>query len=234
MKAITFLPWVSLFEDARLVSALATTIYLGGLVVFLNLLLAIPAAKALAHYDFKWKSEIDVILMLPILVPGLGIAMGLYFLMLKLGLANSLLGVALIHLIPTLPYSIRMFRVGFENLGIRWEEQARSLGIPPRGIIMGIWFPLLLPTIRGVIFLAFIISLSQYILTALIGGGNVLTLAQVYFPYFNSANWPIMVSFTLLFGLLPIGFWLITEFLIYFLNPFAKQISFIGGTKNDK
>lgn len=220
---LNFEPWIVLFQDERVVSALWTTIGLGGLVVVLNLFIAIPAGKALAHYDFWGKSELDTALMLPILIPNLGLAMGIHYTMLKLGWANTLIGVAFVHLIPTLPYSIRMFRAGFEGLGVMWEEQARSLGISPSQIFWGIWFPLLLPTTQNVIFIVFIISLSQYILTALIGGGNVLTLALVYFPYFNSSNWAIIASFSLLFSLLPLSFLLLSQIIIYFLNPFPKR-----------
>ncbi|MDA8236041.1 MAG: ABC transporter permease subunit [Clostridia bacterium] len=188
----------------------------------LNLILALPIAKALAHLDFKGKSIIDTVFMLPILIPTMGIAMGLHITMIKYGLADSWVGVVLIHLLPTLPYSIRILRTAFEDLGVKWEEQARSLGASGITLLRTLWLPLILPSIRAIIFLTFIISMSQYILTVIIGGGKVVTLALVYFPYFNSSNPGAIAVLSIIFALLPLlimGLW---ELIIRILFPVKK------------
>jgi putative spermidine/putrescine transport system permease protein len=102
-------------------------------------------------------------------------------------------------------------------------EQAALLGAGRLKVFYTIYFPQLIPSIRSVIFLASTISLSQYLLTALIGGGNVLTLAGLYFPYFSSADDTVIASFSMLFAILPIGIWLLFEGLLRLVTPYQKR-----------
>ncbi|MGA9288408.1 MAG: ABC transporter permease, partial [Anaerobacillus sp.] len=85
-------------------------------------------------------------------------------------------------------------------------EQASVLGAGILVRFMTISLPLLLPSIRSLMLLTFVISLGQYALTAIIGGGTVMTLPLLYYPYFSSSNEAIVAGFSLLFALLPLLF----------------------------
>lgn len=215
--------WEVLFHEPRLLEALQVTFYIGFLVVFINLIVGLIAGRALAYNQFKGKSVIEMILLAPILVPSLAIAMGLHITFIKMGLANHWLGVVIVHLVPTLPYSIRIFRSGYDRLGIKIIEQAVTLGVNKWKIFWTVEVQLLLPTIRSASILAFIISLSQYAITAFIGGGNVVTLALVYYPFFQSSNQALIASFSFMFFLLPILFLFILELLLKLI----KQIMWL-------
>ncbi|UJF16640.1 ABC transporter permease subunit [Jeotgalibaca sp. MA1X17-3] len=187
--------------------------------LFLNLVMGIPAANALAFYEFKWKSAIDILLLSPLFIPVLAVAMGINMTFIRLGIANHWLGVVLIHTILTLPYTIRILRAGFERLGKRQGELAASLGAKSFRAFYFIYFPQLLPSIRSIIFIVTVVSLSQYFVTALIGGGTVLTLPFLYFPFFQSPDQSIIASFSLLFAMIPIGIWATIELLLRILLP---------------
>jgi putative spermidine/putrescine transport system permease protein len=222
--------WQVLLREPNMLPAMWMTMLIGGMVVLLNLLLALPAAKALAHYEFKGKSIIEGLLLLPILVPALAVAMGIHLSMIRLGWANIWWGVVLVHLIPTLPYSLRILRSGFDRLGTRWTDQARSLGVSPWRVFWTISVPFLLPSIRSMIILTFVISLSQYVLTFLIGGGSVVTLPLIYYPFLSSMDTAAMASFSLVFAMMPIVFLIITEAIIRLLIP-GKQRLLRGDVK---
>lgn len=211
--------WQILMQEPQLFSSLGITIVIGATVALLNLILALPAAKALSHYQFWGKSAIEGFLMLPILVPALAVAMGIHLTMIRLGLADMWVGVILVHLIPTLPYSLRILRSGYDRLGTKWADQARSLGVYPGRVFWTISLPFLLPSVRSVVLLAFVISISQYVLTLLIGGGNVVTLALIYFPFLTSVDRSVMAAFSVLFALLPLLFLGIVECTIRLLLP---------------
>lgn len=172
--------WEFIRKDLKLLEAINTTIIIAVSVVLLNIVLALPVAKGISHYQFRGKTVVEMIFLLPILVPSLAIAMGLHLTMIRLGLSDRIIGVILIHMLPTLPYSVRMFKAGFDQLGVKWEEQARSIGINRFRVFWTVTFPMLAPNIRSVALLAFVISLSQYALTAIIGGGVVTTLPMIY------------------------------------------------------
>ncbi|WNF36242.1 ABC transporter permease subunit [Bacillaceae bacterium IKA-2] len=206
--------WSVVLNDPKIVAAISVTYKIAIAVILLNLLIAIPTGRALAFYSFKGKGVIETILFMPILIPALAIAMGIHLTMIKLGLADQWLGVVLVHLIPTVPYSIRILRSGFERVGMKWEEQSFTLGGTTLSTFWLVMFPLLLPSLRAAIYLTYVISLSQYVLTALIGGGNVVTLAMLYYPYFSSVDDMVIASFSLMFALLPLLFIVMVELVI--------------------
>jgi putative spermidine/putrescine transport system permease protein len=214
--------WEVLFRDPHLVPALWTTALVGGVVVLLNLVLAMPAGKALAHFTFPGKAFLESILLMPILIPSLAVAMGIHFTMIKMGLAGTWWGVVFVHLIPTLPYSVRIFRAGFERMGRQWAEQAKSLGATNWMIFRMISIPFLLPSIRGAIILSFVISLSQYLLTMLIGGGSVVTLAMIYYPYIYSGDYAVVASFSMIFALFPLCFLALSELALRLISPISR------------
>ena len=201
--------WQSLFREPRMIPAISITLLIGLAVSLINLILGIPAGKGLAHYRFRGKSLVEAVFLLPLLIPTLAVVMGIHIFMIRVGLTNTVWGVILVHVIPTLPYTIRIFRHAFENLGSKWEEQAATLGASQLTIYRTVWLPLLIPSIHSALMLSFVISLSQYALTAIIGGGNVVTLAMVYFPYFQSSNRSVLACFTVIFALLPLSFYLL-------------------------
>ncbi len=55
-------------------------------------------------------------------------ALGIHVSFLKLGLANTILGVIIIHLIPCIPYAVFMLTDVFEIIGDKMEKQAKVLG----------------------------------------------------------------------------------------------------------
>ncbi|MFB4165987.1 ABC transporter permease [Alteribacillus sp. JSM 102045] len=203
--------WQVVFQDPNIWSACFLSMMIGQGVVILNIVLGLPAGKALAHYDFKGKSFIETFLLLPILIPTLAVGMGILLTVIQFGLADTWIGVMLIHLVPTLPYTIRILRAGYENIGTKYEDAARSLGASAWAVFRTVTFPLLFPSLRAVIVLTFVISLSQYVLTALIGGGRVVTLAMVYYPYLSSVDRPVIAALSVLFILIPILILVILE-----------------------
>ncbi|WP_226666346.1 ABC transporter permease [Metabacillus litoralis] len=203
-----------LSQETQIGQAIFTSIGISTCVILLNIVIGTPAAKAMAFYEFKGKTTIASLLLAPILIPTLLVAMGLHLSFIRLGLANTIFGVIIVHLLPTLPYTVKILRAGFERIGKKQEEIAVSLGAKKFKIFYSIYLPQLLQSFRSVVFLVTVISLGQYLLTALIGGGNVTTLAILYFPFFHSADDALIASFSLLFVFVPGFIWFLMELLL--------------------
>jgi putative spermidine/putrescine transport system permease protein len=215
--------WGVVFTDPKILEAIQTSITMTVIVIVITLGISMPAARTMAYFNFKGKSLIDTVLMLPLLIPLLVVVMGLHLTMIRYGLADTLFGVILVHLIPTIPYAFRILRNGYERIGRKWSEQAAILGARPMQRFWTITLPLLMPSIRSAVVLTSVISLSQYALTAIIGGGIVTTLPMLYYPYFNSADQGVMAAFTVLFALLPLLFWGMVELGCKWLTTLIKQ-----------
>lgn len=168
--------------------ALALSFFIGIGVTILALLISIPAGKALGLYQFKGKRLINLLVLSPIIVPPLAAAMGMHINFIRYGLADTVAGVIMVHLIPTIPYSIRILTNIFSAIGDKFEEQARVLGARSWQRFFYITLPMICPGILSAAVLVFIISFSQYFLTFLIGGGSVITFPMVFFPLVKSGD----------------------------------------------
>lgn len=175
----------------------STVIALG--VTALSLLVGLPAGRALGLHRFRGKTLVEFLLLAPILVPTIAVAMGIHIAFIRYGLADSHLGVALVHLVPVTPYVVLVLASVFANYPIEYEEQARTLGASPWQTFWHVTRPAIWPGIVVGGLFAFIISWSQYLLTLLIGGGQIVTLPLLLFTFANSGDNPITAALSVVF-----------------------------------
>ena len=94
------------------------------------------------------------------------------------------------------------------------EQQARVLGATPTQTFFQITLPLIAPGLISAGSLVFIVSFSQYFLTFLIGGGRVITLPIVMFPYIESSNHILASAYSTVFVITTFSILLIMEKII--------------------
>lgn len=168
--------------------ALWTTMLVATAATLLSLVIGLPAGRALGMYRFRGKAAVELLVLAPVIVPVISVVFGIHAVFLMAGLANTLAGVILVHLVPTLPYMILVLAGIFANHDPAFEDQARSLGASPFQTFRHVTLPAILPgVIVGSLF-AFLVSWSQYILTLVIGGGRVVTLPLLLFSFATSGR----------------------------------------------
>lgn len=125
--ANTPLGWDYVFSPfSRLYEATLNTLLIGGLVTLLCVAISLPAARVLARERFRGKSGVEFFLLTPLIVPDVAVGLGILLIFIQLGLAGSYPGIILAHLIPTIPYAIRVLTSVFQGLSTDFEEQDRK------------------------------------------------------------------------------------------------------------
>ena len=176
------LTWRRLLRPGSKVwGAMATTILVGLAVVVIAMLVAVPAGKSLGQLRFRGKRVVEFALLAPLLAPPIVIAMGVDFAFVRLQLSNSFPGVVLVHLIPTAPYAVFIMSGVFANYDPAAEGQARTLGAGRLRAFRFVTLPAIAPGLVVAAALVLIVSWSQYVLTLLVGGGQVVTLSVLLF-----------------------------------------------------
>ncbi len=173
---------------ASVLPALWDTIVIAGGTVFLSLLIGVPAGRALGLHVFRGKRIVEFLVIAPTIVPPLAVVLGIHVVFIRLGLADTVIGVILVHLIPVLPYVTLVMTGVFANYDPEFEDQARSLGA---GWVRTIWYvmlPAIFPGLMVAGLFAFLISWSQYVITLLIGGGQVQTLPLLLYSFARSGD----------------------------------------------
>ena len=184
---------------SQIISGLVQSILVALATAVVSIGVGVPAGRALGLYNFKGKDLISVMLMLPVIVPPLCVAMGLHWWFIKLGLAETFIGVVLVHLTFCLPYSIFVMWGVFSNYNPDYENQARSLGASSRKIVLRVMLPLTLPGIIVAGLFSFLLSWSQYLSTLIIGGGRITTLPILLFALMGSGDRPVAAAVSIVF-----------------------------------
>jgi putative spermidine/putrescine transport system permease protein len=208
-------------NDSRTLTGMRDGLVIAMTVSLLSLILAFPAARVMGLRRFRGQQFVWLLLFLPTVVPPLAIGMGLNILFLQIGLAGTIVGVVLAHLIPTLPYTIFTLASAFARYDENYEYQALALGASPVQIFLNVTLRIMTPSLVVATLFAFLISWSQYLLTLLVGGGRVITLPILLFAAASGGNPSTIGIKSLLFVLPPL---LVIAFTARELNRHGNQI----------
>ena len=204
----------------RVLGATLNSLVIGWATAVASVAVGLPAGMALGGYEWRFKGVVIFFVLLPILVPPLASTMGVHVTFIRLGLADTVLGVFLVHLVPTVPYTAIILTSVFAERSGELEEAARTLGASPWQAFLRVTLPDVAPAVAVAGLFAFLISWGQYILTLLIGGGNVVTLPMLLFSA-ASGNDPVVTSALALVFALPAVLALVVA--LRFLKPGTSE-----------
>lgn len=205
-------------------AVLLGSIGLSFFVAVLAAIIGMMTARALVFYDFRGKEIILFGVNLPIIVPATAFAMGVHVVFIQMNLADTFLGVVLVHLIYALPYTVNIMLDLTKSVGKGLEIQAQVLGVSPFKAFFYVTLPLLMPGIMSSFSMAYIISFSQYFLTLMIGGGKVKTLAVLMVPFIQSGDRTIASAYAVVFVLSTMLVFILTEWCINKLDFWGRKI----------
>ena len=166
---------------SRIYEATFNTMVIGLAVTVICLAICLPAARVLARETFKGKSSFEFFLSLPLIVPEAAIGIALLMIFINLGLAGSYVGIIIAHLIPTIPYMVRMLTAVYQGLGREFEEQAMILGATRWQILRMVTLPMLMPGVVAGALFTFLVSSNIFLLTFFLGQGQIITLPTLLF-----------------------------------------------------
>jgi len=192
-------------------NAIVDSIIIAFTVTLISILIAVPAGRGMGMYKFRGKRIVEFLLLAPVIIPPLVVIMGIQVLFIRLGLADTHLGVILVHLSPVMPYAVLVMAGIFANYNAEFEEQARSLGASPLKTFWYVTLPAISPGMMIAALFAFLISWSQYITTLLIGGGIVKTLPLVLFTLAGTNDTAVTAAVSIIFVFPAIIFLLISS-----------------------
>lgn len=187
-------------------------------VACLSVLIGLATSRAYICINSRWiKNLVYGLISLPFLVPALVFSMGIHQPMIRLGLAGTLPGVLMAHLVYSLPYASYLILGAYESFGFKYEEEAMLLGASPSQAFGLVSLPLLLPVLFTSFAMAYVVSFSQYFMTLLIGGGQVRTFSIIMYPYLQTNNRTVASAYGLVFLL-------ITLAVFFIFDRFSKKL----------
>ena len=199
-KEFSLQAWESLANPRNGVAeAMLNSFIIATSVTFISVLIGLPAARVMGLYKFRGKRIVEFLILAPTIVPTLAVSLGLNINFIRWGLSGTILGVALVHLVPVMPYVVLTLSGVFANYNPEFEEQARTLGAGPIRTFRYVTLPSIFPGLIVAALFAFLVSWGQYILTFLIGGGRVITMPILLFSTVAGGEAPNIAAQSLVF-----------------------------------
>ncbi|MDP5183593.1 ABC transporter permease subunit [Blastococcus sp. BMG 814] len=182
--------------------AFLTSTLLGAVVALLATPLGAVAGRALASRQVPGGTAVLAVLLSPLALPPFAVALGLDVLLLRLRIPAAA-GVVVLLLVAALPYTVLTMRAAYAAHDRGFEDEARVLGATRWQTVRSVQLPLVAPALAGAAFLAFLVGWSDYIVTVLVGGGQLTTLPLLVASAASATGSDAQVAILSLTSILP-------------------------------
>jgi multiple sugar transport system permease protein len=133
------------------------------LTIAFTLVLTVPAAYALARFPIPGKEAIFVLPLLSLIVPCQALLTPMFLMFARIGLTNTLVGLAVVHTAIQLPFSLYVLRNSLAAVPREREEAAVTDGASSWQVLVRIFIPSSVPAIVTVALFAFIMSWNEFL-----------------------------------------------------------------------
>lgn len=182
------------FTDPTWLRALGNTLQIALLTTVVATTLGILAALGLAKLRFKGKALLENYFLMPMIVPGIVIAIGLYSLFLKMGLLGTILGFVFAHTVLALPLVIVNVMASLQGVDPRLEQASASLGAGRARTFFSVTLPLIVPGVTAGALFAFVTSFDEIVLSLFIQNPYLQTLPVKIFTSMTQTTDPTVAA----------------------------------------
>jgi multiple sugar transport system permease protein len=136
---------------ANLLPSMKNSFIVAVAVAVLNLLVAVPAAYALAKIRFIGRDSSIYFMLATRVIPDIALVVPFFLFVQKLGLMDNLLSLVITYLAITVPFSIFILTGYFESLPDELDKAARVDGCSRLQTLVLVFLPLALPSLVAVV-----------------------------------------------------------------------------------
>ncbi|MEO7152647.1 MAG: carbohydrate ABC transporter permease [Burkholderiaceae bacterium] len=180
-----------LFGASSILPNLGSSIVIATSTTLLTILLAVPAAYALARLRYPAKTASGFYVLATQMLPPVGLIIPYYLALQKVGGLDSYSGMVLIYLTFSLPFAIWLLVSYFEDIPYEMEEAAL---LDRAGRWRALWH-VVLPQVRGGIavttIFVFLNAWNEFLFAVVLGGNRVrpVTVAMFNFISVEQTQW---------------------------------------------
>jgi putative spermidine/putrescine transport system permease protein len=156
----------------------ALSLAIAGAVVVLATVLGTLAALGVARLPRALRAPVAGLVLSPLVVPGIVVAIGIYYAYSRYGLVGSPVGIVLGHTCLAVPFVVTSVSANLVGLDRRLEQAALGLGATPLGAFRQITLPLIRPGILVGALFAFISSFDELLVALFLSGTGAITLPR--------------------------------------------------------
>lgn len=184
----------AILRHSQFIDAFWFSLLLGFLSASLAMVLAVPAALALARYRFPGRDGFVALFLSPLIIPHvvLGVAFLRFFT--QIGTTGSFIGLLGAHVLVIFPYGLRLVLAALTTSDPAIERAAISLGASQWTVFRRVLFPLMIPGVAGGWVISFIQSFDEVTMTVFVATPSSMTLPVRMYHYIEESIDPLVAS----------------------------------------
>ena len=164
-RGFTFDNWLNVCGEPGVCDAFGTSVLIGVVSTVLATLLGTMIAIALVRYEFRARSQVSLLLFLPMATPEIVLGAGLASQFFNMGVTKGLGTVIVAHVMFCLSFVVVTVKARVASLDPALEEAGSDLYATPAQVFRKVTLPLLTPGIMSAALLAFALSFDDFIIT---------------------------------------------------------------------
>ena len=158
-----------------------TSLVIALIAVAVVMVIATPVGYVLAKYNIPLKGAVLLLFLMPQAFPQQPVFVNLLLTFNKWGLAGTVPGVMLVHLLVSLVFAVWISSAAFKSIPPELEEAARSVGASAMRTFLRVTLPLATPGLLASAVFVFLTSLDEFTGTFFIGLPFVTTLPMLLY-----------------------------------------------------
>jgi putative spermidine/putrescine transport system permease protein len=191
---ISFRHFANLFTSEAWLSSIAQSFVIALSSAAVAVLAGALCAIGCWRIDSRLSASVRVLMLIPLIVPTIVYALGLYRFWITLGLLDSYLGVIIAHAVTAIPYVVILTSTALAGFDRRLEQAARNLGASPGQALRRIILPNILPGLWSSAIFAFIHSWDELVIVLFIASRAIFTLPRRIWDGINEHLDPTMAA----------------------------------------
>ena len=184
----------AVFEHSDLVQSFWNSLAVATIAASVAVVLAVPAALAIARLRFRGRQALNGLLMSPLIVPHLVLGVAILRLFALIDARGSSAWLTAAHVVVVTPYALRLMVAALTGMDRAIEQAAQSLGAGTATVFRRITLPLMLPGITGGWVLAFINSFDEVTMSIFITSPQTVTLPVRMYMLATESIDPMMAA----------------------------------------
>ena len=197
---------LAVWEDERLVQALAQTTALAASGAILTVILAVPIAILVVRFGSRTSRALEATNYVTSALPGIVVALALASVAIRLvePLYQTVVVLLLGYMLLFMPRALVNLRSGIAQVPVGLEEVAQSLGKPPAVAFLRVTARLAAPAGLAAAALVFLGIVNELTATLLLGPNGTRTLTTQFWSHVNDLDFASAAPYAFLMVLLSI------------------------------
>lgn len=164
------------FHDPQWMTSLWLSVRVSAMCTALSVVLGVLASIVLVRERFPGKTAGYVLILSPLIVPGIIIAIAVFFLFSRLHMIGSPVAMALGQTVLTLPLVVVIVSATLQGFDQRLEQAAIILGASPMRAFFHVTLPIISPGVISSALFAFLASFDELLVPLLLADPTTMTL----------------------------------------------------------